>query len=159
MVSVAARRDPTDDDRDQAITIALNGLIHAEEVSAIAARLAPLHRRHDTFPGDSGASRESPILFEGLRERCLPDGNAHSRAEHHKSKFALRAAAMLHGGIDPGVLDEVQWWQSDDVWYWSLEARVAYVRAAADRTGRSVESICRRLAHDRGVALAGDLTP
>ena len=52
-----------------------------------------------------------------------------------KSNFALRAAAMLHGGVEPGLLDEVQWWQTDDTWYWSLEALVAYVRAAADRAG------------------------
>ena len=66
---------------------------------------------------------------------------------------------MLHGGVDPGLLDEVQRWQTDDVWYWSLEALVAYVRAAADRTGDPVESICRRLAHDRGVTLAGNIKP
>jgi hypothetical protein len=39
-----------------------------------------------------------------------------------KSKYALRAAAMLHGGVDRGLLDEIQWWRSDDLWYWSLEA-------------------------------------
>jgi hypothetical protein len=40
---------------------------------------------------------------------------------------------MLHGGVDPGLLDEVQWWRSDDLWYWSLEALAAYIRAATDR--------------------------
>jgi hypothetical protein len=63
---------------------------------------------------------------------------------------------MLRGGVDPGLLDEVQWWQSNDLWYWSLEALVAYVRAAADRTGQSVESVCRRIAEQRGVTLAVD---
>ena len=88
----------------------------------------------------------------------LPDGTAHTKAEHHKSTFALRAAALLHGGVDPGLLDKVQWWQTDDVWYWSVEAFVAFVRAAADRTGQPVESIFPRLAHERGVTLAGDVT-
>jgi hypothetical protein len=32
---------------------------------------------------------------------------AQSKAEHHKRKVALRAAATLHGGVDPGLLDEV----------------------------------------------------
>jgi hypothetical protein len=171
VVGVAARRGPTDADRDQAIEVALNGLAQGAELNEIAARLAPLHPRHDTFPGEvllelaadaiglSSASRQSPILFEGIRERYLTDGTAHTKAEHHKSTFALRAAAMLHGGVDPGLLDEVQWWQTDDVWYWSLEALVAYVRAAADRTGQPMESVCHRLAHDRGVTLAGDGNP
>ena len=88
--------------------------------------------------------------------RHLPDGIAHTKAQHDKSKFALRAAAMLHGGVDPGLLDEVQWWTSDDLWYWSLEALAAYVRAAADRTDQSVESVCRRIADERGVTLADD---
>ena len=168
LVSVAARRSPTDNDRHQAIAIALDGLSHSDELGDIAARLAPLHPRHNTFPAEvlvdlaadaimfSGASRQRPIEFEGIRERYLPDAIAQTKAEHHKSKFALRAAAMLHGGVDPGLLDEVQWWRTDDLWYWSLEALAAYVRAAADRTGQSVESVCRRVADERGVTLAND---
>lgn len=144
MVGMAARRSPIDDDRHQAIAIALDGLIHSDELGDIAARLAPLQPRHNTFPAEvlvdvaadaimfSGASRQRPIEFEGIRERHLPDGIAQTKAEHHKSMFALRAAAMLHGGVDPGLLDEVQWWRTDDLWYWSLEALAAYVRAAAD---------------------------
>ena len=140
MVGVAARRAPTDDDRDKVMEIALTGLAHADEVNEIAALLAPLHPRHHTFPaemllnlaadaiGVSGATRQSPLEFEGIRERYLRDGTAHSKAEHHKNKFACAPAAMLHGGVDPGLLDEIQWWQTDDVWYWSLEALVAYVR-------------------------------
>ena len=110
--------------------------------------------------GVSGASRQSPLEFEGIRERFLPDGIAHTKAQHHKSKFALRAAAMLHGGVDPGLLlDEAQWWRTDDLWYWSLEALAAYVRAAADHSGQSVESICRRVASKRNVTVAGDDAP
>jgi hypothetical protein len=162
-VIVAVRPGPTDADRDKAIELALNGLAHADGLSEIAARLAPLHPRHDTFPGEvlldlatdaiaiSDASRQSPMLFEDIRERYLPDGTANTKAQHHKTKFALRAAAMLHGGVDPGLLEEVQWWRTDDLWYWSLEALVAYVRAAADRAAQPVETICRRLADDRCV--------
>jgi hypothetical protein len=109
--------------------------------------------------GVAGASRHTPIQFEGIRDRYLPDSMAHTKAEHHKSKFALRAAAMLHGGVDPGLLDEVQWRQTDDLWYWSLEALGAYVHAAADRTEQPVVSICHQLAHDRGVTLASDVIP
>ena len=171
VVRVAARRRPTDDDRHQAIQTALNGLARGDDLGEIAARLAPLHPPHDTFPGEllldlaadaigvSGASRQSPLEFEGIRERYLPDGIAHTKAQHHKSTFALHAAAMLHGGVDPGLLDEVQWWRTDDLWYWSLEALAAYVRAAADRSGQLVEAVCRRLASERDVTVTGDDAP
>jgi hypothetical protein len=146
----------------------LSGLVRDDDLRDVAGQLELLHPRNDTFPAEvllelaadaiavSGASVRSPLEFEAIRGRFLPDGVAHTKAQHDKSKFALRAAAMLHGGVDPGLLDEVQWWQSDDLWYWSLEALAAYVRAAADRTGQSVESVCRRIAEQRGVTLAGD---
>lgn len=168
---MAARRRPTDDDRRNVIDIALSGLAQRDDLSDIAARLEPLHPRNDTFPGEvlldlaadaigvAGATRQSPLEFEGLRDGHLPDGIGHTKAQQHKSEFALRAAAMLHGGVDPGLLDEVQWWQSDDLWYWSLEALTAYVRAAADRTGQSVESVCSRIADERGITLGGDDSP
>jgi len=160
---MAARHRSTDDDHQRAIDIALRGLASGDDLSDVAARLAPLHPRNDTFPGDVllelaadaiGVCRRHPSVanrVRGIRERYLRDGIAHTKAEHHKSKFALRAAAMLQDGVDPGLLDEVQWWQTDDLWYWSLEALVAYVRAAADRTDQSVESVCRRIADERGI--------
>jgi hypothetical protein len=66
---------------------------------------------------------------------------------------------MLNGGVDPGLLDEVQWWRKDDLWYWSLEALATYVRAAADRTGQTRASVCRRIADQRGVTLGSDVSP
>jgi hypothetical protein len=168
---MAARHGPTDDDRRQVIDIALGGLARGDDPSDIADRLAPLHPRNNTFPGEvlldlaadaievAGATRQSPIEFEGIRDMYLPEAVAHTKAQHHKSKYALRAAAMLHGGVDPGLLDEVQWWRSDDLWYWSLEALIVYVRAAADRIAEPVESVCRRIAQERGITLTGDVAP
>jgi hypothetical protein len=168
---MAARHRPTDADRRLAIDIVLGGLARGDDLGDIADRLAPLHPRDNTFPGEvllelaadaigvSGATRQSPIEFEGIRDRYLPEAVAHTKAQHHKSNYALRAAAMLRGGVDPGLLDEVQWWRSDDLWYWSLEALTAYARAAADRIAEPVESVCRRIAHDRGITLTGDVTP
>jgi hypothetical protein len=165
------RRRPTDDDRREAVETALNGLAHGDDLGDVADRLAPLHPPHNTFPGEvlldlaadaigvSGASRQSLLEFEGIRDRYLPDGIAHTKAQHHKSKYALRAAAMLHGGVDPGLLDEIQWWRTDDLWYWSLEAVATYVRAAADRTGQSVASICRRIADERDITIVSDDAP
>jgi hypothetical protein len=151
--------------------IALSGLVRGDGLADLADRLEPLHLRNNTFPGEvlldlaadaidvGRPTRQSPIEFEGIRDRYLPEAVAHTSAQHHKSKYALRAAAMLRGGVDPGLLDEVQWWRSDDLWYWSLEALVTYVRAAADRTGEPVDSVCRRIAHDRGITLTGDAAP
>jgi hypothetical protein len=127
--------------------------------------------RHNTFPGEvlldlaadaigiSGATRRLPLEFEGIRDRYLREGVAHTKAQHHKSKHALRAAAMLHGSVDPGLLDVVRWWRSDDRWFWSLEALAVYVRAAADRSGESIESVCRRIAAQRGITLTGAVDP
>jgi hypothetical protein len=168
VLGMAARHRPSDDDRLRAIDLALSGLVRGDDLRDIAARLELLHPANDTFPAEvllelaadaiaiSGASVRSPLEFEAIRGRYLPDGVAHTKAQHDKSKFALRAAAMLHGGVEPGLLDEVQWWRSDDLWYWSLEALAAYVRAAADRAGESVESVCQRIADEHGVTLAGD---
>ena len=109
--------------------------------------LEPLHPAHDTFPGEvflqlaadaieeAGASRDRPIEFEGIRERYLPECAAHTKEQHYKSEFAIKAAAMIRAGVDPGLLDEAGWWRADDLWMWSLDAFVVYVRVAADRTG------------------------
>ena len=158
---MASRSRPTGEDRASVIRIALSGIARGDDPGDIADRLAPFHPRNNTFPAEvllelaadaielAGASRDAPIEFEGIRERYLPEAVAHTPAQHHKSKFALRAAAMLRGGVDPGLLDEVTWWRTDDVWFWSLEAFVVYVRVAADRTGEPIETVCRRLAERR----------
>jgi hypothetical protein len=52
------------------------------------------------------------------------------------------------------LLDEVQWWRTDDLWQWSLEALAGYVRAAAERSNQTVEIVCRRIADARGISLA-----
>jgi hypothetical protein len=165
VLGMAARHRPSDNDRRRAIEITLSGLVQDDDLRDIAARLELFHPANDTFPAEvllelaadaiaiSGASLRSPLEFEAIRGRYLPDGVAHTKAQHDKSKFALRAAAMLRGGVDPGLLDEVQWWQSDDLWYWSLEALAAYVRSAANRTGESVESVCQRIADEHDVTL------
>jgi hypothetical protein len=54
---------------------------------------------------------------------------------------------MIRGGVDPGLLEEVQWWR------WSLEALAVYVRAAAELTGHSVASVARQIGPHRGVVL------
>jgi hypothetical protein len=38
---------------------------------------------------------------------------------------ASRAAAALHGGTEPDLLEEVAWWQTDAFWQYALFAAVA----------------------------------
>jgi hypothetical protein len=107
--------------------IALSGIATGADLGAPRFELYPLHPKNDTFPGEvflelaadaidaAGASREQPIEFEGIRERYLPECTAHTKVQHQHSKYALRAAAMIRAGVDPGLLDEVVWWQGDDL--------------------------------------------
>jgi hypothetical protein len=159
------RKPPTAEDRVQTIRIALSGIREGTDLGDLRSELYPLHPKHDTFPGEvflelaadaielAGASREEPIEFEGIRERFLPECGAHTQVQHQHSKFALRAAAMIRAGVDPGLLDEIIWWHSDDLWVWALDALAVYARVAADRTGLSVAEICERLAQRHGVDL------
>jgi hypothetical protein len=80
-----------------------------------------------------------------IRERFLPECSFRGR-EDRKLKFAVLAAAAVHGGVAPDLLDEVRWWQTDDFWQYALFAAVAYIRVAADRTGVPVRQACRELA-------------
>ncbi len=47
---------------------------------------------------------------------------------------------MIHGGVYPDLLDDAAWWQTDDLWVCSFFALLIFIRAAAERTGRSVEA-------------------
>jgi hypothetical protein len=154
------------EDWAKAIRVALSGIADNLELGELAARLAPLHPKNNTFPGEvllelaadaieeAGATRERPLEFAGIRERHLPEDRAHTKAQHHKAEYALRAAAMVRAGVEPGLLAEVSWWRTDDLWFWALEALVTYVRAAAEHGGETVPAICGRNAsrHDVGLA-------
>jgi hypothetical protein len=45
---------------------------------------------------------------------------------------------MIRAGVDPGLLDEVSRWRTDDLWFSALEALVTYMRAAVARGGETV---------------------
>ena len=162
---MAKQKGPTTEDRATAIGVALSGIADGLELGEIAARLEPLHPKNNTFPGEvllelaadaieeSGASREQPLEFDGIGKRHLPEDRAHTRAQHHKAEYALRAAAMVRAGVDPGLLDEVSWWRTDDLWFWALQALVTYVRAASEHRAEPVSGICGRVASRHGVQL------
>jgi len=126
--------------------------------------VADLHPKNDTFPGEVfmglaadtlelvGATRHDPISYEGLRETFLPECTFRGR-ENRKIQFALLTGASLRGGLDPDLLDEVIWWNSDDYWRYALFAVVALIRAGAQRQGVPVARIVEQLAELRDMTL------
>ena len=119
--------------------------------------LALLHPRDNTFPGEvflrlaadaldwCEARRADPLPLEGLRERFLPE-RAFCGRQNSRFQYAVLAAAALHGGTEPDLLEEVAWWQADDFWQYARFAAVAYLRAAASRAGVPVRQACQDLA-------------
>jgi hypothetical protein len=134
----------------------LDGLARDADIFEVLSGLAQLHPRNDTFPGEvflhlaaealewCGASRAEPLPLEGLRERFLPEASFRGR-QNAKFQYAVLAAAGVHGGTEPDLLDEVASWQADDFWQYAMYAAVAYIRAAANRAGLPVRQACQDL--------------
>jgi len=156
-----ARTRPTTEDAATARRILLDGLTRDAQAFELLGELEPLHPRNDTFPGEvflhlaadaldwCRASRANPLPLEGLQARFLPEASFRGR-QHKKLQYAVLAAAALHGGTEPDLLEEVTWWQTDDFWEYTLYAAVAYIRAAASHAGVPVRQACRDLAPGRG---------
>jgi hypothetical protein len=156
-----ARKRPTPGDTAVARRVLLDGLARDADIFELVSELAPLHPRDDTFPGEvflrlaadalnwCGASRADPLPLEGLRERFLRECTFRGR-ENKKLQYAVLAAAALHGGTEPDLLDEVAWWQAGDLWQYALFAAVACIRAAASRAGVPVRQACQDLARRPG---------
>jgi hypothetical protein len=156
-LGMPARKQPTPEDAAAARRIVLDGLARDADLSELVTELAPLHPRNNTFPGEvflhlaadaldwCGASRQQPLALEGIRERFLPECTFRGR-ENRKLQYAVLAAAALHGGAEPDLLDEVTSWQTDDFWEYVLYAAIAYVRAAVDRASVPMREACQQLA-------------
>jgi hypothetical protein len=163
---MAPRKQPTPEDRSDAVQIILTGLASGEDLDSVFEQLGALHLRYNTFPAEelleltsdaideSGATTADPIDFEKIRERFLPEHHFSGKNQHYKSKYAISAAAMIHGGVYPDLLDDAAWWQTDDLWVYSFYALLIFIRAAAHRTGRSVEQVAVSIADRRLVRLA-----
>jgi hypothetical protein len=160
-LGMPARKRPTSQDAAAARRILLDGMARDTEVAGLVGELAPLHPRDNTFPGEiflhvaadaldwCGASRAEPLALEGMPERFLPECAFRGR-QNKKLQFAVLAAAALHGGAEPDLLEEVTWWQTDDFWQYALYAAVAYIRAAADRADVPMRQVCQELAQRVG---------
>jgi hypothetical protein len=161
LLGMPARERPTAEDTITARQILLDGLTRDADTIAVAGELASLHPRNNTFPGEvflhlaadaldwCGASRTDPLSLEGIGGRFLPECTFRGR-QNKKLQYAVLAAAALHGGTEPDLLDEIAWWQTDDFWQYALFAAVAYIRAAASRAGVPVLQVCQELAQRPG---------
>jgi hypothetical protein len=155
------RKRPTPEDAMTARRALLDGLARDADIFEVLSGLASLHPRNDTFPGEvflhlaadaldwCGASRAEPLPLEGLREQFLPECAFRGR-QNAKLQYAVLAAAAVHGGTEPDLLEEVALWQTDDFWQYAMYAAVAYIRAAASRAGVPVRQACQELAERPG---------
>ena len=152
-----ATNRPTAQDAAAARQVLLEGLAHDGDIFEILHRLAPLHPRSNTFPGEvflrlaadaldwAGVNRAHPVDLEGMRERFLPECTFNGR-DRRKLHVAVLVAAAQHGGVEADLLDDVAWWQPDDFWCYAAYAAVAYIRLAADRAGVPVAEVCQGVA-------------
>ena len=151
------RKGPADQDGAEAIRRLLSGLARGEDVLDLAAAIEELHPRHDTSPAEvfirlsagalevAGVGRDDPVSYPGLREKYLGECKFQGR-ENRKIQFAILASASSRGGIQPDLLDEVAWWQTDDFWWYALAAATAVIRACADRMRLSTPAFIQQLA-------------
>src|ERR1700747_1570753 len=112
-----ARKRPPPEDTVTARQGPLAGLARAADIFELVSELAPLHPRNNTFPGEvfvhlaedaldwCGASRAEPVALEGLPEQFLPECTFRGRQDN-KLRYAVLAAAALHGGTEPDLLEE-----------------------------------------------------
>lgn len=152
-----ARQGPTEDDRNEALRRLLSGLAAGDDVFELAASVADLHQKYNTFPGEvfmelaadaievAGATRSDPIPYEGLRETYLPECEFRGR-DNRRIQYAILTSASVRGGLEPDLLDEVASWHADDYWRYALFAAVALIRAGAERQGVTIAQMAEQLA-------------
>jgi len=119
---VSSRWKPTAEHRTAAVERVISGLARGDDVFELSKAVADLHPLDNTFPGEvfislavealdaAGADRNTPVVYEGLREKYLAECRFRGR-DNRKIQFAVLAIGAMRGGIEPDLLDEVVWWQ------------------------------------------------
>jgi hypothetical protein len=102
--------------------------------------------------GPDHSDRGGAVRYRGGLE--LGDIAARLAPLHPKAEYALGPQRWVRAGVDPGFLDEVSWWRTDDMWFWALQALVTDVRAAAEHGSESVPATCGQVASRHGLQLA-----
>jgi hypothetical protein len=93
---------------------------------------------------EGGMSRDRPVSEEGLVDQYLPECEFRGH-DNRKIRYAVMAAAAVHGGVELDLLDEVAYWATDDFWSYAGLAAVAWTRAVADQRGIALVDLCTRL--------------
>jgi hypothetical protein len=139
----------------------LSGLTRGDDVSNLMEAVAPRHVPGWFTPDVAllelavtaldlaSPPGAEPLVYEGLRERYLPEVTFRSRVEHRNSQYALYAAACMRGGLQPDLVNDAGWWETP-LWQYAVFAVVIYSRAAAERAAVPVNDVARRIAarHD-----------
>ena len=145
-------------------TDGLSGLARGDDVYDLVAAAEPSHVPGSVTPSDArlelvvtaldlaSPPGAEPLVYEGLRERYLPEVTFRGRVEHRNSQYALYAAACMRGGLQPDLVNDAGWWQTP-LWQYAVFALVIYSRAAAERLAVSVEDVARRIAVRHGLEL------
>jgi hypothetical protein len=139
--------------------------VAGDDVFELAASVADLHPKYNTFPGEvfmdlaadaleiADATRNDSVPYECLREIYLPECEFRGR-DNRRIQYAILTSASVRGGLEPDLLDEVTWWRVDDYWRYALFAAVALIRAGAERQGVTIAQMVEQLADRTGVTLA-----
>ena len=141
----------------------LAGLLRGDDIDALVEAVAPSHVPGWFTPDVAmlelavtaldlaSLAGVPPLEYEGIRERYLPEAAFRGRAEHRSSQYALYAAACIRGGVQPDLLNDAGWWNTP-LWIYAVYAVVIYARAAADRSGMTVEQVLREIVGRHGLA-------
>jgi hypothetical protein len=154
---------PAESDRYGAIRFLLAGLRRGTELPDLTRSMDSLHPRGNTFPGEvfMEVAVEAKDLA-GIEQRGLPDEELLNRhlpeyefrgRRAQKIKFAILAIGAARGGIDPDLLEDVIWWQTDDFWFYALAAAAAIIRASAAKREVPVADLVGELALKHGIDL------
>jgi hypothetical protein len=154
----------TDEDRRSIIGLALGGLALGRSIEEIARDLVVFDRL--AFPSTArvladlaadalalaGGTRANPVAFRRL-EHHLPDYVVRGNVAHQKRRAAFQIAVMTYAGIEPDYDGDAGWWTVQDLARWMFLALVVVLRVTAERSGRTLEDLCRTVAAGREVAI------
>ena len=150
-------RVPQDVLHRQAQLAVLEAMVRGEDCDDLTAAVAPSEVPHWFTPDvailelavtalefatPAGTDR---LVYEGLRERYLPEVAFRGRTEHRNSQYALYAVAAMRGGVEPDLLNDAGWWRTR-LWTYAVCALLIYARAAAELNDTTVEQIARDIA-------------
>jgi hypothetical protein len=163
--SVAKPMTPTAQDRVEVTRLVLSGLAGADPLDDAFRSMRPFLDFEFPFPGDvltevcataleiAGATRATPLSLTDATEQHLREWPISGNTAHQKYRAAVQAAIAPHAGIDVDYYEVAGWWNVQDYTRHAFAAAVVLIRVAADRTGRSVASICNDVAARLGTTL------